>query len=309
MYHRNHGSLSREDLSVLFQACKWPRDETAPSDRPTIRVTGTSWTSNLPQYELSHQFFGPTLNLGASHFCSFRIPRRTHPFRSLLRLARPRSVCPVLFSTYHGHKELLSTADGIPSPVKHDVQGDAVTVAAVGMGTRRGPPRRLDGSGGPYAEAQGHCWCFACGSVSGHECEVHSPFVHPWVAELICVLSRFLSMPLPWSESTIPLFVKCLESLPNLHMLEIPWADASVGSPLKKALKHIKLPQIKTLIIPPAAHSLLRHCRDIEDLACSSDASRKFPSDTILGSLASNRDSKIKRLMIPLILWANPSRK
>ena len=116
-------------------------------------------------------------------------------------------------------------------------------------------------------------------------------------------------MPLPWSESTIPLFVKCLESLPNLHMLEIPWADASVGSPLKKALKHIKLPQIKTLILPPAAHSLLRNCRDIEDLACASEASRKFPSDTILGSLASDRNSKIKRLVIPLILWANPSRK
>ena len=33
------------------------------------------------------------------------------------------------------------------------------------------------------------------------------------------------------------------------------------------------------------------------------------PSDAILGSLASNRDSKIKRLAIPLVSWANPSRK
>ena len=110
-------------------------------------------------------------------------------------------------------------------------------------------------------------------------------------------------------ESTIALFVKCLGSLPNLHTLEIRRADTPSGHLLKKALKHTKFPQIKALILPPAAHSLLRHCHSIEDFVCVRQACMDFPSDTILSSLASNRDSKIKRLMIHLVSWTNPSRK
>ena len=107
----------------------------------------------------------------------------------------------------------------------------------------------------------------------------------------------------------ITLFVECLESLPNLHTLEIRQADAPSGRLLKKALKHTKFPQIKALILPPAAHSLLRHCHGIEDLVCVRQACINFPSDMIFSSLASNRESKIKRLMIPLVSWTNPSRK
>ena len=33
------------------------------------------------------------------------------------------------------------------------------------------------------------------------------------------------------------------------------------------------------------------------------------PSKGFLRSLASNRNSKVKRLAIPLVLWPNPSRK
>ena len=68
------------------------------------------------------------------------------------------------------------------------MQGDAVTVAAVDMGTRRGPPRRLDGNGGPYAEAQGHCGCSTRGSVSVHECEVRLSLVRLWVGVHLCPL-------------------------------------------------------------------------------------------------------------------------
>jgi hypothetical protein len=59
------------------------------------------------------------------------------------------------------------------------MQGNAVTVAAVGMGTRRGVPRRLGGSGGPYSEADGHRGSIMRGSVSVHECEVRPPSVRP----------------------------------------------------------------------------------------------------------------------------------
>ena len=117
-------------------------------------------------------------------------------------------------------------------------------------------------------------------------------------------------MHLPLTESTIPLFVECLESLPNLYTLVIPRADMRITGSLKKALKRIKLPQIKTLVIPHPIHFLLRHCHGVEDLVCVVRyTNANTPSDRILSSLASNRDSKVKRLAIPLVSWANPSRK
>ena len=112
-------------------------------------------------------------------------------------------------------------------------------------------------------------------------------------------------MYLPPDGPILPSFVKCLESLPNLHTLEI-WGTTTPS--LKKTLKGIKLPQIKTLIIPPTAHPLLRHCHNVEDVVCVVKDNSMAP-DSFLGSLASNRDSKVKRLAIPLDLWTDPSRK
>ena len=109
----------------------------------------------------------------------------------------------------------------------------------------------------------------------------------------------------PWTGSIIPLFVKCLESLPNLHTLEMKSAEGTT-TPLHKALKGVKLPQIKTLILPPAAHPLLQHCWDVEEVVCVVRRDTAH-SGEFLGSLASNRDSKVMRLTIPLVLWDNPS--
>ena len=102
-----------------------------------------------------------------------------------------------------------------------------------------------------------------------------------------------------WNNSILPKFIKCLESLPNLHTLEIGRADGDITAPLEKALKHVELPQIKVLILPPAVHPLLRHCRDVEDVVYVV-ANRAILTDEFLGSLASNQDSKVKRLTIPL---------
>ena len=108
-------------------------------------------------------------------------------------------------------------------------------------------------------------------------------------------------------------FIKCLRSLPNLHTLEIGQEDGYITPSLKKdafrlKIKGVKLPQVKTLILPPAAHSLLKHCPNVEDVNWVT-GDRTISSDEFLGSLASIRDSKIERLAIPLILPGNPSRK
>ena len=102
-------------------------------------------------------------------------------------------------------------------------------------------------------------------------------------------------------------FVKYLMFLPNLHTLEIQGGQVLTTS-LEKALKRVKLPQIKTLILPPAAHPILRHCRNVEDVVYVV-RDRTWPSDQFLESLSSNPNSKIKRLAIPLTLWPNLSRE
>ena len=117
-----------------------------------------------------------------------------------------------------------------------------------------------------------------------------------------------MTVHLLWNGAILHLFVECLESLPNLDVLEIGWTDEFIATPLKDALRGAKLPQIKTLILPPAAHPLLRHCRNVEDVVCLVGC--KITSfDRFLGSLAFNRDSKVKRLAIPLVLWTNPFSK
>jgi len=113
--------------------------------------------------------------------------------------------------------------------------------------------------------------------------------------------------------SALSKFIRCLESLPNLHTLEIGQEDGGSTPSLEKRalklkLKHVELPQIKTLILPPAAHPLLRRCPNVEDVNWVTENSAA-PSDEFLESLASIPDSKIKRLAIPLVLPGNSSRK
>ena len=111
-----------------------------------------------------------------------------------------------------------------------------------------------------------------------------------------------------WNHFPFSEFVEFLGSLPNLHTLEIARAHNRITTPLGNALKRVKLPQIKTLILPPTAHPLLRHCHNVEDVVYVV-GDETMPSDEFLASLASNLDSKVKRLAIPLISWGDPSRK
>jgi len=109
------------------------------------------------------------------------------------------------------------------------------------------------------------------------------------------------------NDLTLPKLVKCLEFLPNLHTLEIGQAYGYITTALENSLKRVKLPQIKTLILPPATYPLLRHCRDVEDVVCVV-RDETILSDEFLGTLASNQESKVKRLAIPLVSRDNPSR-
>ena len=117
-----------------------------------------------------------------------------------------------------------------------------------------------------------------------------------------------MTVEIPSNETVIPLFVKCLEALQNLRTLEIVSMDDVMTTPLKNALKRFELPQIQTLILPLAAHPLLRTCPNVEDVVCVVRYNYTS-SDGLFKSLASNRNSKVKRLAMPLGLWTNPSRE
>ena len=110
-------------------------------------------------------------------------------------------------------------------------------------------------------------------------------------------------------DQVIPLFVQCLELLPNIHTLEI---GSSGNCPdailLKMALGRVRLSQIKTLIVPESAHPLLEHCPNVEDVVWVV-TDKPVTSDDFLRSLASNRFSRVKRLAVPLTLPGNPSRE
>jgi len=125
---------------------------------------------------------------------------------------------------------------------------------------------------------------------------------------LICSLCRFMTLHSLWNVANLPLFVRCLESLPNLHMLEIGWSDNYITTPLENALQGSKLSQIRVLILPPSAHPLLKRCCNVEDVDCVVN-DKPIPSDKFHDFLASIRGSKVKRLAIPLVLYCNTSSK
>jgi len=125
---------------------------------------------------------------------------------------------------------------------------------------------------------------------------------------LIRFLCRFMTLHSLWNVAKFPLFVECLESLPNLHTLAIGSSDSYITNSLKNALKRYKLPQIKTLILPPCAHPLLKRCCNAEDVDCVV-TDRPVPSEKLLGFLASIRGSKVKRLAIPLVSSCDTSSK
>ena len=55
---RNHGPLPGEDFNIVYQARKWPRQETESDHRLAIEAPWISCTPEQPQYEFYHQFFG-----------------------------------------------------------------------------------------------------------------------------------------------------------------------------------------------------------------------------------------------------------
>lgn len=103
------------------------------------------------------------------------------------------------------------------------------------------------------------------------------------------------------------LFIKYLQSLPTLHTLEVRVLGGTMTL-LKKALKGVRLPQIKTLIIPSAGRFLPRHCHDVEEIVCVVYGD-PTTYEEFLQSLISVQNSKVRRSAITLDFSSNPFRE
>ena len=64
----------------------------------------------------------------------------------------------------------------------------------------------------------------------------------------------------------LPAFVNALEMLPNLHTLRICHAHSQMSTHLKGAFEGHVFPQIKTVVLPSAAHNILRSCPNVKDV-------------------------------------------
>jgi len=105
------------------------------------------------------------------------------------------------------------------------------------------------------------------------------------------------------TETILESFARCLAVLPNLHTLEVISMGTHYSEPLCRALKGVRLPQIRTLILPCTSHSLLRHCPNVDDLTCTPFR----PDREFVESLAIGRQ-KLKRFAVlfpgDAIAWA-----
>ena len=89
-------------------------------------------------------------------------------------------------------------------------------------------------------------------------------------------------------------FVECLAALPNLHTLEIGSMPRGIAPErFIITLGRRKLP-VRTLILPPTAHPLLRYCPNVEDLTCSDTA----PDTAFVESLKAGGSNHITKLSV-----------
>ena len=95
------------------------------------------------------------------------------------------------------------------------------------------------------------------------------------------------------TEGIFNTFISCLAALPNLHTLEVISMGTHYSDPLREALIGVKIPQIRTLILPSMAHYLLRHCPNVDDLTCTPFR----PNEEFIQSLIAGKQ-KLRRFAV-----------
>ena len=84
-------------------------------------------------------------------------------------------------------------------------------------------------------------------------------------------------------DTILPTFVNCLQSLPNLHTLELCHVHQEMTTKLKQVFEGTNIPSIRTIVLPTSAHHILRSCPNVEDVTCNAGGGSE-----ILGTIAAS---------------------
>ncbi|KAJ7434656.1 hypothetical protein FB451DRAFT_1310994 [Mycena latifolia] len=99
-----------------------------------------------------------------------------------------------------------------------------------------------------------------------------------------------VSVPMHRSTKIAPVLAQCLQSLPNLHTLHVPYVEGKLGKTFTAAFKNIQLPTVKTIILPCYAHAILEATPNVRDVSCNREL-----SETLFDTLV-KRCRKVERI-------------
>ncbi|KAJ7725608.1 hypothetical protein B0H14DRAFT_3620538 [Mycena olivaceomarginata] len=99
-----------------------------------------------------------------------------------------------------------------------------------------------------------------------------------------------VSVPTHRSTKIAPVLAQCLQSLPNLHTLHVPYVEGKLGKTFTAAFKNIQLPTVKTIILPCYAHAILGATPNVRDVSCNREL-----SETLFDTLV-RRCRKVERI-------------
>ena len=78
------------------------------------------------------------------------------------------------------------------------------------------------------------------------------------------------------TDTVLPEFAQCLSQLPNLETLQVVHAHSQMTTVLGQYFKDIKLPSVRTAVLPAHAHNLLRCCPGVRTVVCTEGESSKL---------------------------------
>ncbi|KDQ60173.1 hypothetical protein JAAARDRAFT_191574 [Jaapia argillacea MUCL 33604] len=136
------------------------------------------------------------------------------------------------------------------------------------------------------SESDGKVWWKVLGDSMEKQCKglVKSPHLLPLVRTVTVTLTRYSV------HRILAALVSCLESLPNLHTLQVLHAHAQMTSALGQAFKNVSLPSIRTVILPSCAHNIIKCCPEVRDVTCN-----EHHGSQLIGSLVKGGCNKVER--------------
>ncbi|KAG8690150.1 hypothetical protein FRC11_013513 [Ceratobasidium sp. 423] len=93
------------------------------------------------------------------------------------------------------------------------------------------------------------------------------------------------------SSKILPLLVRLLSCLPNVHTLEIPHACGTMSAALREAFRGNIFPSIQKIILPAGTHEILRCCPEIREVTCNEGDDTR-----LVGALVYNGAKKLEVL-------------